>query len=233
MDFDIVDDIKPRFQLRSEPLNNAEEQSSKDVDKVLIIICMSTAVLLVGLSWFLTGVLQFLTLWLALSLGLGPFAPSAFTGGDCRVGQGELLPEVESVVVTPAETERRPKLGSRRSDASVAKVSSTDNLQTPVEVESNGNHLEGSSTDVAEKEPQRNGKDGNSKGKSDWTEAQDKALVLALKTFRKDTPMRWDKIAVAVPGRSKAQCFKRFSELREGFRKARNENNPGGDLGLE
>ena len=29
---------------------------------------------------------------------------------------------------------------------------------------------------------------------------------------------RWDAVAKLVPGRSKAQCFKRFKELREAFR---------------
>lgn len=55
-------------------------------------------------------------------------------------------------------------------------------------------------------------------GKGKWTDAEDKALLTALKTFPKDSPMRWDKVALALPGRSKAQCFRRFSELRKSFR---------------
>ncbi|RVX00236.1 hypothetical protein CK203_026721 [Vitis vinifera] len=42
-------------------------------------------------------------------------------------------------------------------------------------------------------------------------------LLNALKAFPKDVPMRWEKIAAAVPGRSKAACMKRFSELKKGF----------------
>lgn len=51
-----------------------------------------------------------------------------------------------------------------------------------------------------------------------WSDVQEGALVKALKAFPKDTPQRWDRIAAAVPGKSKGQCFKKFAELRENFR---------------
>eukprot|EP00245_Coleochaete_scutata_P015187 TRINITY_DN666_c0_g1_i1.p1 TRINITY_DN666_c0_g1~~TRINITY_DN666_c0_g1_i1.p1 ORF type:complete len:724 (-),score=225.24 TRINITY_DN666_c0_g1_i1:665-2836(-) len=51
-----------------------------------------------------------------------------------------------------------------------------------------------------------------------WTEIQELALVKALKAFPKETDKRWDRIAAAVPGKSKAQCFKRFAYMRENFR---------------
>ncbi|GJP54431.1 hypothetical protein CLOM_g13516 [Closterium sp. NIES-68] len=51
-----------------------------------------------------------------------------------------------------------------------------------------------------------------------WSDGQEVALVKALKAFPKDTDKRWDRIAAAVPGKSKAQCFKKFSELRQSFR---------------
>lgn len=59
---------------------------------------------------------------------------------------------------------------------------------------------------------------GEEKRKKDWTETEDKALLNALKTFSKDIPMRWEKVALAVPGRTKPQCLRRFAELRESFR---------------
>jgi hypothetical protein len=77
--------------------------------------------------------------------------------------------------------------------------------------------------DIGE-EPQPSGEDGTSvftaedSVKGTWTEVEDKALLTALKTFPKDSPMRWDKVALALPGRSKAQCFRRFSDLRKSFR---------------
>lgn len=51
-----------------------------------------------------------------------------------------------------------------------------------------------------------------------WSDVQEGALVKALKAFPKDTPQRWDRIATAVPGKSKAQCFRKYTELRENFR---------------
>lgn len=58
-------------------------------------------------------------------------------------------------------------------------------------------------------------------GSGTWTAAQERALLLAVKEFPKDTPQRWDRVAEAVPGRSKAECFRRFSELRDIFKAKR------------
>ncbi|GLJ43373.1 hypothetical protein SUGI_0900990 [Cryptomeria japonica] len=57
--------------------------------------------------------------------------------------------------------------------------------------------------------------------KMGWSDVEDKALLNALKAFPKDTNMRWDKIAAAVPGKSKTQCMKRFSELKQNFRSSK------------
>lgn len=52
-----------------------------------------------------------------------------------------------------------------------------------------------------------------------WNEVQELALVKALKTFGKDLGQeRWVRIAEAVPGKNKVECFKHFKELRDGFR---------------
>ncbi|MCO5591286.1 hypothetical protein L7F22_045267 [Adiantum nelumboides] len=59
---------------------------------------------------------------------------------------------------------------------------------------------------------------GQGRKKSEWTEPEDKALLSALKTFPKDTPMRWEKVALAVPTRTKQQCFRRYTQLKESFR---------------
>ncbi|CBI35235.3 unnamed protein product, partial [Vitis vinifera] len=58
----------------------------------------------------------------------------------------------------------------------------------------------------------------NGEKKEGWSSGEDIALLNALKAFPKDVPMRWEKIAAAVPGRSKAACMKRFSELKKDFR---------------
>ncbi|EFJ31935.1 hypothetical protein SELMODRAFT_87098 [Selaginella moellendorffii] len=60
--------------------------------------------------------------------------------------------------------------------------------------------------------------DGGGGEQDAWSETQELALVKALKTFPKETAQRWERIAAAVPGKSKAQCFKKFAALRENFR---------------
>ncbi|KAH9769854.1 transcription factor MAMYB [Citrus sinensis] len=54
-----------------------------------------------------------------------------------------------------------------------------------------------------------------------WNAGEDIALLNALKAFPKDVPLRWEKIAAAVPGRSKAACMKRFSDLKRDFRSSK------------
>ncbi|KAM3686798.1 hypothetical protein ACB094_10G029300 [Castanea mollissima] len=54
-----------------------------------------------------------------------------------------------------------------------------------------------------------------------WKGEEDIALLNALKAFPKDVAMRWEKIAAAVPGKSKAACMKRVTELKKGFRSAK------------
>jgi len=46
-----------------------------------------------------------------------------------------------------------------------------------------------------------------------WTQVQEMALVKAMKTFGKELADRWDRVAEAVPGKSKVDCMKRFKEL--------------------
>ncbi|KAG2428866.1 hypothetical protein HYH02_014277 [Chlamydomonas schloesseri] len=63
-----------------------------------------------------------------------------------------------------------------------------------------------------------------------WTEAQELALVAALKQCPKELGTeRWDAVAKLVPGRTKAQCFKRFKELREAFRSKKAGGGGGAD----
>ncbi|XP_073095075.1 dnaJ homolog subfamily C member 2 isoform X2 [Manis javanica] len=48
-----------------------------------------------------------------------------------------------------------------------------------------------------------------------WTTEEQKLLEQALKTYPVNTPERWEKIAEAVPGRTKKNCMKRYKELVE------------------
>ena len=47
------------------------------------------------------------------------------------------------------------------------------------------------------------------------TTEEQKLLEQALKTYPVNTPERWEKIAEAVPGRTKKDCMKRYKELVE------------------
>lgn len=283
MDFDIIDDVKPRFQLQSGPAGGDVEETEKS--RVLIGVCSSVGVVFLAASWFTFGLLNFLCLWVALSLFFGPFAPSALTGGNCRVGAGELLPDPEPVEEVSTE---RVKGYNRRSEPKPAvvpglvtangttKSAVVEQQQQPKSGDWTGEEIEllrkqlakhprgtlqrwevvaevfagsHSTEDVikmAKLLGEKKFTDGDSYAKflaqrkggekpidsplsqryegdenDAWTEDEDKALVTALKTFPKDTLKRWDKVSDAVLSRSKAECFKRFSELRESFRNSK------------
>ncbi|KAL6175945.1 hypothetical protein ACLB2K_052583 [Fragaria x ananassa] len=70
------------------------------------------------------------------------------------------------------------------------------------------------------------GEEGNAEVKSaggwvSWGASEDIALLNALKAFPKEVSMRWEKIAAAVPGKTKVACVKRVAELKKGFRSAK------------
>nr|AXY87686.1 transcription factor DIVARICATA-like protein [Cymbidium sinense] len=58
-------------------------------------------------------------------------------------------------------------------------------------------------------------------GNVGWSSGEDIALLNALKAFPKDAAMRWEKVAAAVPGKSKAECMKRVAELKRDFRNSK------------
>ncbi|CAH2275733.1 dnaJ homolog subfamily C member 2 [Pelobates cultripes] len=57
--------------------------------------------------------------------------------------------------------------------------------------------------------------DGTGSDSTPWTTEEQKLLEQALKTYPVNTTERWEKIASAVPGRSKKDCMKRYKELVE------------------
>ncbi|KAL2642342.1 hypothetical protein R1flu_009929 [Riccia fluitans] len=330
MDFDVIDDTRPRLQLKSGPVSSPSHSDEGTVNKIQAGVCCSVGIALLGFGLTLMSPLQFLAVWLGLSLIVGPFAPISVTGGDCRVGVGEEIPHLEEVDGPPETTNPRndnrngskkaPEIlkdyklvndaeelvhgrGSGRSVAekngtvshevlargneeseqkeftysetellkkllikyprgtlkrweviaeamggkhsadnvvrmskalSERKISDQDSyakflaqrkssdlaIASPLSQRSEfetGTELEEDSSVVGE--GGSNDSDGSRKGQ--WTETEDRALLKALKTFPKDTPMRWDKVALAVPSRSKAQCFRRFAELRKNFRSSK------------
>lgn len=63
--------------------------------------------------------------------------------------------------------------------------------------------------------------DAEVKESGKWSSGEDIALLNALKVFPKEVAMRWEKVAAAVPGRSKAECVKRVAELKKDFRSSK------------
>jgi hypothetical protein len=62
---------------------------------------------------------------------------------------------------------------------------------------------------------------GGDGGDGGWSASDDRALLNALKEFPKDTAMRWEKVAAAVPGKTKAGCMKRVTVLKRDFRSSK------------
>lgn len=79
---------------------------------------------------------------------------------------------------------------------------------------------------LAEENAENSGNVGDDEAnKETWSNGEDIALLNALKAFPKDAAMRWEKIAAAVPGKSKAACMKRVTELKKGFRSSKSGAN--------
>lgn len=74
--------------------------------------------------------------------------------------------------------------------------------------------------EVAEGGESRKDNDSGGSGVG-WSAGEDIALLNALKAFPKEVAMRWEKIAAAVPGKSKAACMKRVAELKRDFRSSK------------
>lgn len=114
---------------------------------------------------------------------------------------------VESVV------KKAKELGDKKSDDSDSYAKFLKNrkpLDSRVQSEIGGTSENGES-----------GKDADAGGGTGWTAGEDISLLNALKSFPKDVAMRWEKIAAAVPGKSKAACMKRVTDLKRGFRSSK------------
>ncbi|KAF7153117.1 hypothetical protein RHSIM_Rhsim01G0229700 [Rhododendron simsii] len=201
---------------------------------------------------------QSLLFWLALSLLLGPFAPSFLTAGDIRVGAGKLLEPLLLPIPSPDLDKKTPIYGSCQSEANLGDKSPVEGggerewdegdykllkkllVKHPVgkpgrwEAEAEafrGRHGVESVIKAAKSMGKRKTNDADSfvrflKDRKPVDKRIEKAesggdggvVVEGPRVaFPKDVPMRWEKIAAAVPGKSKAGCVKRVAELKKGF----------------
>lgn len=103
--------------------------------------------------------------------------------------------------------------GLTKSEGHVVKDKHKKNLDIRDEATQRVDSVEDGDTDPEGKDASNHESVGGPK--SDWTAVQQQALVRAVKTFGKDVQDRWERIAEAVPGKSRAQCMKKFTELRE------------------
>ncbi|XP_058224354.1 transcription factor MAMYB [Rhododendron vialii] len=305
-------ETRPRFlfQSRSTP-PSPPETHPPSLHKTSLLISLSLSTLLFSLPLLSPPPEppQSPLLWLALSLLLGPFAPSSPTAGDIRVGAGKILEPPPSPSPSPDLDKKTP---SRRSRPRKPDELGLNPVQETVEVSKNGEDLRGSCqlegnlgdksnggerewdegdyellkkllvkhpvgkprrweavaegfkgrhgvdsvikaakstgerktndadsfarflkdrklVDKRIEEEAESGGDGGVVVESGevvresvgWSGGDDIALLNALKAFPKDAPMRWEKIAAAVPGKSKAGCVKRVAELKKGFRSSK------------
>ncbi|KAK4742028.1 hypothetical protein SAY87_000029 [Trapa incisa] len=299
------EDARPRFLFQSRTLNPPPVCSPQCVDRLnkpFLFATTSISALFISLALFYLQSEPFksLLLWAALSLLVGPFAPSSLTGGDIRVGQGpvvqfpERLPEPETEGRKKPYV-KRPKAApvdegilnsvsakeSEKSDDKIAAQTKSDARNVINQEEQkdwsendidilrkqlvkhpagkprrweiiaeafNGRHrVDGvikKAKELADKKMNdkdsyaqflKNRKpldkridgtedaanDSEVKQESEWSSGDDLALLNALKAFPKDVPMRWEKVAAAVPGKTKAACMKRVTELKRDFRSSK------------
>ncbi|KAF6141203.1 hypothetical protein GIB67_036220 [Kingdonia uniflora] len=302
------EESRPKFLFQSKfssmPIT---PQKPQQINKTLTAICISTSTLLTLLSIFFlqSETPKFLTLWISLSLLIGPFAPISITGGDIRVGHGDLLPEpvdLDNGVLSDGLVEEpRKRRGKSKKPEELSMPMATQRVgvggnggtgekRVSSEVKSNGSmgiieeqewgdvdldllkkqiskhpvgeprrwelitkafggrHKLESVIKTAKSFSEKKLGDGDSfsqflkqrkpldkraeasngevmdnevRKESDWSSGEDIALLNALKVFPKDVAMRWDKIAAAVPGKTKACCMKRVSELKRDFRSSK------------
>lgn len=60
-----------------------------------------------------------------------------------------------------------------------------------------------------------NGTNSQLASEKPWTSEEQRLLENALRTYPTSTPERWERIAEAVPGRTKKECMKRYKDLVE------------------
>ena len=194
-DFYVIE--RPKYKLISGSIDE-EEEVEETSSQPAIVICSGVGAALIGCAIFTTGILQFLAIWIALALLVGPHAPSAYTGGDCRVGAGTELLEAEP----EPEVREGMKRVSSRSKKGVA-LSADDSILSPPPASENGSDV----VTVGE----------DSVGAlSGWSRESQERLKKAVVKFPKGTPRRWEAVTSAMGGKkSMEEVIKAGKSLEE------------------
>ena len=175
-DFYVID--RPKYKLISDPID--EEEVEENNSQPVIYICSGVGVAFIGCAIFTSGILQFLAIWIALALLLGPHAPSAYTGGGCRVGVGAELPEVAA----EPDVREGMKRVSSRSKKGVA-ISADDSILNPAQNGSDAVTVGGDPVGAL----------------AGWSRETVEKLRKAVLKFPKGTPRRWEAVTSAMGGK--------------------------------
>ncbi|XP_047338262.1 transcription factor MAMYB [Impatiens glandulifera] len=298
------EDARPKLHLQSRTISSSgSENQSINFRRPIVLISFTISSLLFAITFFLIKSEPYtsIAIWVALSILIGPLAPSSVTCGDIRVGVGKILDpihlsdesdredskkrfpnrrsrvrKVDDLVIdsVPPVTNRLEKVIEKKSDNTKSTMNGGESEWTqsdfeilkkqlaknPVgmprrwEIISSaflGRHSVESVVKIAKSMGEKKINDGDSfakflkdrkpddkrvdeaaedleveveNGDVNWSGGDDLALLNAMKAFPKEVSMRWEKIAAAVPGKTKGDCMKRITELKKGFRSSKNSN---------
>jgi len=100
-------------------------------------------------------------------------------------------------------------------DATVLKEVAKDTMSQVMGVEKKMAKLESKSGSSVNATPSQRYEGAGDKAPEPWSKEEQSRLEQALKTYGPSESDRWDKIAEAIPNRSKKECMRRYKELVE------------------
>ncbi|XVE65233.1 hypothetical protein DITRI_Ditri07aG0164700 [Diplodiscus trichospermus] len=229
------EDARPKFlfQSRPQPSASSPEKTSQKPSKTLLFISLSISSILLSLSLFSLQVEPFKSL-LFWDLGRGfDGEEKEWSEADVEILKKQMVKNPvgkpgrwEAIAAAFQGKHKTESVIKKAKELGEKKVGDGDSYakflknRKPFDMRIN----EGNDSVTMENQESKADNDAGAIG---WSSGEDIALLNALKAFPKDVPMRWEKIAAAVPGKSKADCMKRVAELKRDYRssKAGNEGN--------
>lgn len=199
MDYDYIEDDRPRFQLAAGPIVQEDERK---LDIRQVVPSAAIGFLLLGYGWMVgSSFTQFIAYWVGVALIVGPFAPISYTGGDCRVGVGEPVPSDDTTEPTSTESERRQS-GRRRQETNLSRVQSKESLQAGLQKGKEDTGEEG----LKSRKTVKAIDDGNANGaangvrEEEWTAADFDLLRKQMAKHPRGTARRWEVISEIFRG---------------------------------
>lgn len=145
------------------------------------------------------------------------------------IGTGRTIEEI--LKATKTVLLKKPD-SSKAFDSFLEKRKPGPSISSPLtsRLESEGVSIDGgsaaasssSSENSSERNPAQNEGPTTNADPDAWSLMEERALVQALKTFPKETNQRWERVAASVPNKTMNQCKKKFTLMKESFRKKKN-----------